>query len=148
MSKTLRIVLLGLVMAFMYGTLAIAETTAKPASTKLVSAVCPVMGTKIPDVTKASGKSVYKGKTYYFCCAGCKPQFDKSPEKYIKQTTSATKNAPKVTSSVCPVTNTRIADVTKAAAKSQYKGKTYYFCCNKCKGQFDKDPAKYTNKKK
>jgi YHS domain-containing protein len=52
---------------------------------KVVSAVCPVMGTKIPDITKAAGKSVYNGKTYYFCCAGCKPAFDKDPEKYIKK---------------------------------------------------------------
>ena len=44
------------------------------------------MGTKIPDVSKApGGKSVYKGKTYYFCCPGCKPLFDKNPEKYIKK---------------------------------------------------------------
>ena len=59
---------------------------AKPAvHKKVVSAVCPVMGTKIPDVSKSKGgKSVYKGKTYYFCCPGCKPQFDKNPEKYIK----------------------------------------------------------------
>ncbi len=52
--------------------------------TKTVSAVCPVMGTKIPDITKAAGKSVYKGKTYYFCCPGCKPTFDKNPAKYAK----------------------------------------------------------------
>lgn len=62
------------------------KAPAKPpaAQKKVVSAVCPVMGTKIPDVTKAAGKSVYKGKTYYFCCGGCKPQFDANPEKYIK----------------------------------------------------------------
>lgn len=59
------------------------KSTAK-SSKKTVSAICPVMGTKIPDVTKAAGKSVYKGKTYYFCCAGCKPAFDKNPEKYVK----------------------------------------------------------------
>lgn len=58
---------------------------AMKAAKKTVSAICPVMGTKIPNVTKASGKSVYKGKTYYFCCAGCKPAFDKNPEKYIKK---------------------------------------------------------------
>ncbi len=58
----------------------------KPAAShKVVSAVCPVMGTKIPDITKAAGKSVYKGKTYYFCCPMCKPLFDKNPEKYIKK---------------------------------------------------------------
>ena len=58
----------------------------KPAVKKapaVVSAVCPVMKNTIPDITKAVGKSVYKGKTYYFCCAGCKPLFDKNPEKYI-----------------------------------------------------------------
>lgn len=62
-----------------------APKTAPKATHKIVSAVCPVMGTKIPDVTKAAGKSVYKGKTYYFCCMGCKPAFDKNPEKYIKK---------------------------------------------------------------
>lgn len=55
------------------------------AQKKVTAAVCPVMGSKIPDVTKApGGKSVYKGKTYYFCCKGCKPLFDKNPQKYIK----------------------------------------------------------------
>ncbi|MHB1462454.1 MAG: YHS domain-containing protein [Armatimonadota bacterium] len=55
-----------------------------PSNKKLVSAICPVMGTKIPDITKAAGKSVYKGKTYYFCCGMCKPAFDKNPAKYAK----------------------------------------------------------------
>ncbi|MHB1458952.1 MAG: YHS domain-containing protein [Armatimonadota bacterium] len=48
--------------------------------------VCPVMKSKISNATKGQyGKSVYKGKTYYFCCDGCKPLFDKNPEKYIKK---------------------------------------------------------------
>lgn len=58
-------------------------THAKPAASKVVSATCPVMGSKIQDVSKAAGKSVYKGETYYFCCAGCKPKFDKDPSKYV-----------------------------------------------------------------
>lgn len=63
-----------------------ATKPAKPAKpARVISAVCPVMGTNIPDITKAAGKSVYKGKTYYFCCGGCKPLFDKNPEKYIKK---------------------------------------------------------------
>ena len=35
----------------------------------------------------ASGvlKAEYQGKTYYFCCAPCKVDFDKDPEKYLKQ---------------------------------------------------------------
>jgi YHS domain-containing protein len=30
-----------------------------------------------------------------------------------------------------------------AAGKSEYKGKTYYFCAPGCKTAFDKDPEKY-----
>jgi len=46
-------------------------------------AKCPVMG-KAFTVTKDTTYSVYKGKYYAFCCPGCKPQFDKDPEKYLK----------------------------------------------------------------
>jgi YHS domain-containing protein len=50
-----------------------------PVGTK---AKCPVMGTEF-QVTKDTQSSVYKGKTYVFCCGGCKPQFDANPEKYV-----------------------------------------------------------------
>ena len=85
--------LIALSAALLLATSLIPATAAKPVHKappkpaihkKVVSAICPVMGTKIPDVTKAAGKSVYKGKTYYFCCKGCKPAFDKNPAKYIK----------------------------------------------------------------
>lgn len=32
-----------------------------------------------------------------------------------------------------------------AAGKSEYKGKTYYFCSPGCKTAFDKDPEKYVS---
>lgn len=47
------------------------------------SVVCPVSKNKV-NPAKAVDKAVYKGKTYYFCCAGCKPLFLKNPEKYVK----------------------------------------------------------------
>jgi YHS domain-containing protein len=34
-------------------------------------------------------------------------------------------------------------DEKSAAGKSEYKGKTYYFCAPGCKSAFDKDPEKY-----
>lgn len=34
-------------------------------------------------------------------------------------------------------------DEKKAAAKSEYKGKTYYFCARGCKKAFDENPEKY-----
>jgi len=37
-------------------------------------------------------------------------------------------------------------DEKKAAAKSEYQGKTYYFCSPGCKRAFDKEPQKYVGK--
>jgi len=36
-----------------------------------------------------------------------------------------------------------MVDEKKANLKSDYMGKTYYFCAASCKATFDKDPAKY-----
>jgi YHS domain-containing protein len=37
-------------------------------------------------------------------------------------------------------------DEKKAAGKSDYNGKTYYFCAPICKTKFDKEPQKYLEK--
>ena len=34
-------------------------------------------------------------------------------------------------------------DERKAAGKSDYQGKTHYFCSPGCKATFDKEPSKY-----
>ncbi len=34
-------------------------------------------------------------------------------------------------------------DPEHAAGKTEYQGKTYYFCSSGCKTTFEKDPAKY-----
>ncbi|MDO8684974.1 MAG: YHS domain-containing protein [Armatimonadota bacterium] len=106
----------------------------KMAAAKVEVTKCPVMGGEVKDLKKAP-KSVYKGKTYYFCCPGCKPKFDKNPEKYIK----ASKANDVI---LCPVMGGKVADI-KKAPKSVYKGKTYYFCCPGCKPKFDKSPSTY-----
>lgn len=59
----------------------------KPVATKTAAKtaalICPVTGEKIASIKDAAGHSTYKGKTYYFCCASCKPLFDKDPAKYV-----------------------------------------------------------------
>jgi YHS domain-containing protein len=40
---------------------------------------------------------------------------------------------------VCGMT----VDEKTAAGRSDYQGKTYYFCAPICKRKFDEDPAKY-----
>ncbi|MGD2092925.1 MAG: YHS domain-containing protein [Candidatus Aminicenantes bacterium] len=39
-------------------------------------------------------------------------------------------------------------DKDKAKFKAEYKGTTYYFCCEKCKTAFEKDPEKYLKETK
>ena len=34
-------------------------------------------------------------------------------------------------------------DPAKAAGKSEYNGKTYYFCSGSCKTKFDGNPGRY-----
>ncbi|MEM0150228.1 MAG: YHS domain-containing protein [Thermoplasmata archaeon] len=36
----------------------------------------------------------------------------------------------------------------KSKYKSEYNGKTYYFCSESCKKQFDMEPAKYVKERK
>ncbi|MHB8605370.1 MAG: YHS domain-containing protein [Thermoplasmatota archaeon] len=42
----------------------------------------PVCGMDI-DPTKAAGKSVHGGETYFFCSPGCKTKFDADPHKFL-----------------------------------------------------------------
>jgi Cu(I)/Ag(I) efflux system membrane fusion protein len=45
----------------------------------IVQKICPVMGGAInKDVF-----TLYEGKKVYFCCPGCKPEFEKNPKKYL-----------------------------------------------------------------
>jgi len=45
--------------------------------------ICPVSGEEIGGMGKGV-EVVYKGKTYMLCCAACKKDFDRNPEKFIK----------------------------------------------------------------
>ncbi len=41
-----------------------------------------------------------------------------------------------------PVCNMEVDEAT-APAKSEYKGKTYYFCASGCKKEFEEDPDRF-----
>jgi len=34
-------------------------------------------------IDAAKYQSEFDGKTFYFCCAGCKQTFDRQPDKYV-----------------------------------------------------------------
>lgn len=42
----------------------------------------------------------------------------------------------------CPVTGKTLVKTDKTPS-AQYKGNTYYFCCEGCKAKFEKEPAKF-----
>ena len=44
-----------------------------------------------------------------------------------------------------PVCNMQV-DEKKAAGKSSYQGRDYYFCSAACKTKFDKNPGQYAKK--
>lgn len=43
----------------------------------------PVCGMDV-EIKEAAATYDYKGKTYYFCTAGCKAKFAENPEKYLE----------------------------------------------------------------
>ena len=53
-------------------------------SQKVMEMVLDVVCSMEIDEKTAKWKSLYKGKTYYFCAPMCKQKFDRNPEKYIK----------------------------------------------------------------
>ena len=67
-----------LALAAAFGSAAYAQGTA-PAAPKAKKPVCPIMKHEVAKINPKM-KSEYKGKSYYFCCAGCKPAFDKKSD--------------------------------------------------------------------
>jgi Cu+-exporting ATPase len=45
---------------------------------------CPVSGEEFV-VEASSPKVEHEGKTYYFCCSGCKKKFEAEPAKFVKK---------------------------------------------------------------
>jgi YHS domain-containing protein len=101
---------------------------------------CPVSG-------HAIDKSVYEdyeGKRVYFCCESCVDKFKEDPDSYMKKFEAEgvlLEDAPK-SQTECPVMGGEI----KKDIYADHDGKRVYFCCESCKGEFAKDPAKYIEK--
>ena len=55
---------------------------------------------------------------------------------------SGIKDPQERTMAIDPVCKMQV-DENKAAGKSEYNGKTYYFCAPSCKRKFDAEPEKY-----
>ena len=67
-------------------------STAKTSLQPQASAALPVINQEAKDLvcgmtvntSKAKYQTEYQGKVFYFCCAGCKQTFEKSPQRYLE----------------------------------------------------------------
>lgn len=83
MSNREKTIVLLAVFAFVLSLTGIAQQKADEAVT------CPVTG-EVMKKSEAKISTEYKGKTYYFCCQGCKDKFLKDPEKYTQKQAEVT----------------------------------------------------------
>ena len=102
-------------------------------------ATCPVMGGKIDKDVYVD----YQGQRIYFCCASCKENFLKDPEKYFEKIEKEGVLLESVQKK-CPVMG---GDIDKNVF-TDYKGRRVYFCCASCQEKFKKDPENYLKKMK
>jgi membrane fusion protein, copper/silver efflux system len=132
----------------------------------------PVCGLKLgEDVVRGIiYKTAYKGKLYFFCSEDCKFAFDRDPDGYVRKLASGPAPPPAPAGAQDPTAAMHMA---KPAAppgapgqekdpvcgmglgqgsdhdlglKTDYQGKTYYFCSPQCQQEFTKDPPRYLNK--
>jgi len=112
----------------------------------------PVCGMDIDESgANASGrKTDYSGKTYYFCSDLCKGKFDKNPEQYRGREPEAGgqrsggSSHPKMAKD--PVCGMEVDTTDPGTIKTEYRGKTYYFCATTCRDSFLKEPTHYAGR--
>lgn len=113
------------------------------------SVPCAVMTDHTVNIKEATAKKLYADHEYtryYFCCAGCAPQFEKSPEKFVKNAGVPLTQIDIPAKVHCAVNTGAEVDVKTATEKGQfadYNGRRYYFCCGGCPAAFKKEPEKF-----
>ncbi len=85
----------------------------------------PVCG-MIVDPSAGKPSLSYEGKTYHFCCDGCRTKFETAPQDYLL-----------AKDPVCGMT------VERSSARHFLKhgGEKFYFCSDRCKTRFEAAPA-------
>jgi Cu+-exporting ATPase len=108
-------------------------------------AVDPVCGMNV-NVATAKHAFGHQGRSFYFCCGGCREKFASDPARYLPGPSEAAvktrvtgEDAGEETDPVCGMS------VTVASAKHvfDYQGSMYYFCAQGCREKFKGDPAHY-----
>lgn len=108
----------------------------------------PICGMQVSPET-AAGKLEHNGETVYFCSNSCLEKFKKQIEMPKVQPQMVQLGRRKVSDAdfethVDPVCKMLVKPET-AAAKFDYKAKTYYFCAVSCQNKFRQNPERFLN---
>jgi len=95
MKKLISLTILAATVVGFAGAQTAKKTPAAP--TTIACAVMPKNITNIATATKNKMYADYKGKRYFFCCAGCPEAFKANPAKYAKAASIPTPKAAKTT---------------------------------------------------
>jgi len=101
---------------------------------------CPVMGEPVD----FSVRIVTDDGPVYFCCPMCIEDYQKEPAKFSKELEAqremlAKREGVQIS---CPLSGKPI----DKKVSFEKDSKTVYFCCDKCRTRYAKDPAKYAAK--
>ena len=99
---------------------------------------CPVMGGRIDSTVYTD----IQGQRVYHCCPMCSDKLKSDPDKYFKKAAEEDVLFENI-QTTCPVSREKIED---KSVYTDYEGRRIVFCCEKCRGTFNEDPAKYFKK--
>ncbi|BBK38129.1 copper-translocating P-type ATPase [Allostella sp. ATCC 35155] len=95
----------------------------------------PVCGMTVDPAT-AKHRAEHDGRTWYFCCAGCRAKFEADPARHAEAADAASSKA---TDPVCGMT----VDPATAKHRIEHDGRPYFFCSAGCRTKFEADPERY-----
>ena len=117
-----------------------------PKNTKDTKLTCVVSGDEIDkDNLKDQDYSNYKEGKVYFCCGGCKMDFDESPKKFATKANFQLVSSGQYTQTACPVNKGKIhtAKAKKNLKKVTVSGMEVDLCCPGCLKKYNKANDKF-----
>ncbi len=96
---------------------------------------CPVMGGKIDSTVYTD----IQGQRVYHCCPMCSAKLKADPDTYFKKAAEEGVLFENI-QTTCPVSGEKLED---KSIYTDHEGRRVVFCCKKCRGTFNEDPAKY-----
>lgn len=105
---------------------------------QIVQVACPFSGGKLNPETAVD----IDGAKVAFCCKNCQKKVNDAADDAKVEMVFAKIDKGFTLQDKCPVSGKPI----NTSVKTDYKGKTVYFCCAGCPKAFEADPAKYEEK--